>query len=159
MNRTRTGTRKHRNHSPFWAPRKSMCLNSWERTQQGNPHKLFRGNLGAEKRGPKQAIWATKSLVYCFFLPKRGTRNKRNLFARTKRELHNSANVGSHHPSPNVKTPCNFEPKIWLKIITSRDAKSACLKTPKRHVCNNFWRFSRHSFGRKTSHHAMDASC
>ena len=25
------------------------------------------------------------------------------------------------HPSPNVKTFCNFEPQIWLEIITSRD--------------------------------------
>ena len=36
--------------------------------------------------------------------------------------------MGSQHPSPNVKTFCNFEPQIWLEIITSRDAKSACFK-------------------------------
>ena len=42
--------------------------------------------------------------------------------------------VGSQHPSPNVKTFCNFEPQIWLEIITSLDAKSACLKVRGRHV-------------------------
>ena len=39
--------------------------------------------------------------------------------------------LDSQHPSPNVKTPCNFEPKIWLKMITSRDVKSACFKGSK----------------------------
>ena len=40
--------------------------------------------------------------------------------------------LGSQHPPPNVKTLCNFEPKIWLEIIiTSRDAKSACLNGSK----------------------------
>ena len=36
--------------------------------------------------------------------------------------------MGSQHPSPNVKNLCNFETQIWLEIITSRDAKSACFK-------------------------------
>ena len=36
--------------------------------------------------------------------------------------------MGSQHPSPNVKTFCKFEPQIWLEIITSRDAQSACFK-------------------------------
>ena len=35
--------------------------------------------------------------------------------------------MGSQHPSPNVKTLCN-ETQIWLEIITSRDAKTACFK-------------------------------
>ena len=30
--------------------------------------------------------------------------------------------MGSRHPSPNVKNLCNFETRIWLEIITSRDA-------------------------------------
>ena len=38
------------------------------------------------------------------------------------------ANMGSQHPSPNVKPLCNLETQIWLEIITSRDAKSACFK-------------------------------
>ena len=41
------------------------------------------------------------------------------------------AHMGSKHPSPNVKTFCNFEPQIWLEIITSRDAKSACFQGSK----------------------------
>ena len=37
--------------------------------------------------------------------------------------------IGSgQHPSPNVKTLCNFETQTWLEIITSRDAKSTCFK-------------------------------
>ena len=39
--------------------------------------------------------------------------------------------MGSQHPSPNAKTFCKFEPQIWLEIITSRDAKSACFKGSK----------------------------
>ena len=55
---------------PFWAPRKKfMCLISWERMQKRDPHKLFRGDFWGQKRGPKRAISATKSLVYCLFLP------------------------------------------------------------------------------------------
>ena len=42
--------------------------------------------------------------------------------------------MGSQHPSPNVKTLCNFETQIWLEIIASRDAKSACWKVRGRHV-------------------------
>ena len=67
--------------------------------------------------------------------------------------------LGSQHPSPNVKTFCKFEPQIWLEIITSRDAKSACFKGS-RTSCREiifgiFWP----NFGRKRSHHVMDASC
>ena len=36
--------------------------------------------------------------------------------------------LGSQHPSPDVITLCNFETQIWLEIITSRDAQSACFK-------------------------------
>ena len=39
-----------------------------------------------------------------------------------------SPSLGSQHPSPNVKTLCNFEPQIWPEIITSRDAESTCFK-------------------------------
>ena len=35
---------------------------------------------------------------------------------------------GSQHLSPNVNIFWNFETHIWLEIITSRDAKSACFK-------------------------------
>ena len=52
----------------------------------------------------------------------------------------------SRHPSPNVKTLWNFEPKFWPEMITSRDAESACLKGSR-------------TLGRKRSHHVMDASC
>ena len=67
--------------------------------------------------------------------------------------------MGSQHPSPNVKTFCKFEPLIWLEIITSRDAKSACFKGS-RTSCREiifgiFWP----NFGQKRSHHVMDASC
>ena len=39
--------------------------------------------------------------------------------------------MGSQHPSPNVKTLCNFEPQIRPEIITSRDAESTCFKGSK----------------------------
>ena len=40
-----------------------------ERTQR-DPHKRFRRNFGGKKRGPQTGLfWATKSLVYCCFLP------------------------------------------------------------------------------------------
>ena len=39
--------------------------------------------------------------------------------------------MGSEHPSPNVKTFCNFEPQTWPEIVTSRDAESACFKGPR----------------------------
>ena len=70
-----------------------------------------------------------------------------------------TTSLGSQHPSPNVKTFCKFEPQIWLEIITSRDAKSACFKGS-RTSCREiifgiFWP----NFGQKRSHHVMDASC
>ena len=36
--------------------------------------------------------------------------------------------MGSQHPSPNVKNLWTFETQIWLEMITSRDAKSACFE-------------------------------
>ena len=67
--------------------------------------------------------------------------------------------MGSQHPSPNVKTTSNFEPQIWLEIITSHDAQSPCFKGS-RTSCREiifgiFWP----NFGKKISHHVMDASC
>ena len=66
--------------------------------------------------------------------------------------------LGSQHPSPNVKSFCNFEPQIWPEIITSRDAESTCFKGS-RTSCDVikfglFWP----NFGQKSSHHVMDAS-
>ena len=37
-------------------------------------------------------------------------------------------NMGSQHPSPNVKNPLRIRAANWLEIITSRDAKSACFQ-------------------------------
>ena len=36
--------------------------------------------------------------------------------------------MGSQHPSPNVKTLCNFKPNFRTEIITSRAAKNSCFK-------------------------------
>ena len=69
--------------------------------------------------------------------------------------------LGSQHPSPNVKILCNFKPRIWPEIITSRDAKSTCFKGS-RTSCDviGFGNGKiRPNFGRKISHHVMDASC
>ena len=70
-----------------------------------------------------------------------------------------SPSMGSQHPSPNVKTLCNFEPQIWPEMITSCDAGSTCFKGS-RTSCREiifgiFWP----NFGQKRSHHMMDASC
>ena len=50
------------------------------------------------------------------------------LGGRKKSPENTSQNMGSQHPSPNVKTLCNFEPQIWPEIITSRDAERTCFK-------------------------------
>ena len=54
---------------------------------------------------------------------------------------------------------CNLEPQIWLATITSRVAKCACFKGS-RTLCDviNLGVLGPF-FVRKTSHHAMDASC
>ena len=58
-----------------------------------------------------------------------------------------------------VKNLCTFEPQIWLEIITSRDAKSTCFKGSQTSctemLSGVFWP----KFGRKRSHHVMDAAC
>ena len=82
-----------------------------------------------------------------------------NLLEKVSRDVgYRSDGMGSQHPSPNVKTFCNFEPQIWLEIITSRDAKSACFKgsrTPCREIIFGIFL---PKFGQKRSHHVMDAS-
>ena len=47
----------------------------------------------------------------------------------------NGTSLGSQHPSPDVKTLCNFEPQIWPEIITSSEMpKVLVLKAQGRHV-------------------------
>ena len=90
---------------PFWAPRKQfMCLISWERTQKGNPHKLFQAILGS-KRGPKLAVLGHKkfSLLFFFSCP----------YKRAPRELQNWRVQGNPptlcqpfaNPSPTHRQP------------------------------------------------------
>ena len=43
--------------------KKFMCLISWERTHKRDPHKLFRGDLRDQKRGPKRAIVGHKKFL------------------------------------------------------------------------------------------------
>ena len=38
------------------------------------------------------------------------------------------ANLGSQHPSPNVKNPLQILTAKWLEITASRVAKSACFQ-------------------------------
>ena len=67
----------------------------------------------------------------------------------------NSENGQPASVSPNVRTFCNFEPQIWLEMITSRDVpKVLVLKAQIRLVMRSFLAF----FDRKRSHHVMDAS-
>ena len=58
-----------------------------------------------------------------------------------------------------MKTFCNFEPQIWLEIITSRDAKSACFKGSRTSCREIIFGIFGPNPGRKRSHHVMDASC
>ena len=67
--------------------------------------------------------------------------------------------MGSPHPSPNVKTFCNFEPQFWPEIITSRDAESTCSKGSRTSCDVKMFGIFWPNFGRKRSHHVMDASC
>ena len=70
-----------------------------------------------------------------------------------------AGSMGSQHPSPNVKTFCNFERQIWLEIITSRDAESACFKGSRTSCREIFFSIFGANFGQKRSHHMMDVSC
>ena len=67
--------------------------------------------------------------------------------------------LGSQHPSPNVKNFPGFQPQVWPEIITSRDAESTCFKGSRTScdviIFRNVWP----NFGRKRSHHVVDASC
>ena len=67
--------------------------------------------------------------------------------------------IVSQHPSPNVKTLCNFEPRIWPEIITSREAESTCFKGSRTSCDVITLGIFVPNFGRKRSHHVMDASC
>ena len=67
--------------------------------------------------------------------------------------------VGSQHPSPNVKTLCNFEPNFWPETITSRDAESTCFKGSRTSCAVILFGAFGPNFGRKRSQHVMDASC
>ena len=65
---------------------------------------------------------------------------------------------GSQHPSPNVKTLCNFETQIWLEIITSRDVKTARFKGSRTSCRETICAIFGANFGQKRSHHVMDAT-
>ena len=57
------------------------------------------------------------------------------------------------------KTLCNFETQIWLEVITSCDAKSACFKGSQTSCTEINSGFFLPNFGRKRPHHVMDACC
>ena len=67
--------------------------------------------------------------------------------------------MGSQHPSPNVKTLCNFEPQIWPEIITSRDAESTCFKGSRTSCDVIIFAFFGPNFGRKKSHLGGGHTC
>ena len=67
--------------------------------------------------------------------------------------------MGSEHPSLDVKTPCNLEPRILPKIIRSRHAESTCFKGSRTSCDVTMFGFFANIFGQKRSHHVMDAPC
>ena len=84
----------------------------------------------------------------------------RSYFKTTPLEIHSHEIFGgSQHSSPNAKNLCNFETQIWLEIITSRDAKSACFKGSQTSCTETIFFAFLPKFGRKRSHHVMDACC
>ena len=46
-----------------------LCAHFLGKNAKRDPHKLYRGDFGGQKRGPKQAIFGHKKFVDCFFLP------------------------------------------------------------------------------------------
>ena len=46
---------------------KFIFLISWQRTQNGDPHKLFLGDFWGSKGGPKRAIFGHKKFILLFF--------------------------------------------------------------------------------------------
>ena len=58
-----------------------MCLISWERTQKGDPHKLFRGGFLGQKRGPKRAIFGHKKFSGSSFVPAISTRTQKSVLS------------------------------------------------------------------------------
>ena len=77
----------------------------------------------------------------------------------TPRTPKKSKKRSNQHPSPNVKNFPRFQPQIWPEIITSRDAKSTCFKGSRTSCDVISFRIFGPNFGRKRSHHVMDASC
>ena len=67
--------------------------------------------------------------------------------------------MGSQHPSPNVKNPLRIRAANWLEIIASRDAKSTCFQGSQTSCTEIISGVFLPKFGRKKSHHVMDASC
>ena len=56
-------------NTPFWAPsKKFMCLISWERMQNRDPHEIFREEFWDQIGGPKRAIFGHKKFSLLFFL-------------------------------------------------------------------------------------------
>ena len=84
---------------------------------------FFRNPVSATKR----SSFATRFPPPNALLPQPGFRHQTHVWSHQFPHLiFSNKNLGSQHPSPNVKTLCNFEPQIWPEMITSRDAESTC---------------------------------
>ena len=145
------------------------CLNSTKIPKVGIPKAGF-PNVGIPKPGiPKvgkthTGTLAETALLSAFYdnppllrtpVPAVETLTRRLL----RTLLRSMPSMGSQHPSPNVKTLCNFETQIWLEMITSRDAKSACFKGSRTSCREIIFGIFGANFGQKRSHHVMDVSC
>ena len=69
--------------------------------------------------------------------------------------------MGSQHPSPNVKTLCTFEPQIWPEVISHHVMPKVltCFKGSRASCDVIIFGIFGPNFGKKISHHVMDASC
>ena len=91
--------------NPFFGPGKEfMCLISWERTQKGDPLKLFRGDFWGQKGDPKRAILGHKKLsLLFFFLPRELHRAKKR---------HPNTKISPKNPMPESTFLGAFNPEI-----------------------------------------------
>ena len=56
-------------NTPFPVPQKSLCASFAGKGRKNGTHINFFGGFGGPKGAPNGPFSATKSLVYCFFLP------------------------------------------------------------------------------------------
>ena len=102
-------------------------------------------------------IYSLRLRVFCKGIS--STIGQKTVTSLNREKLDVNNYMGSQHPSPNVKNPLRIRAGNWLEIITSRDAESACFQGSQTSCTEIISGVFLPKFGRKRSHHVMDASC